>query len=512
MFSNSSPQPEGLRMSFSRRLKETFTSSSPRPHSRLRSELNSQITALSQTLAESIFDRPLPYITPNLDLDGAGYEFISRGNSRDDLSGLSVLPPAAKGSERITTPGPEVHRRLPSRPHSPALFLNCLPTGPPPDTDSAHLSVPSSEVHVNRNVAPPISEALELVPTLLLSPPVQTSITENSTSTVSCEPQGQPSLLPAPTTPQASVRAIIDVVSAVSETEPLQRPVHVMQEYAIRGPTTTLEPQPRRLAPLPLPAIQALLQAANGVAGVVPEVQPRSTPSPLFDRLPPASLIVNVDPPASPTPYSFLPAASHEDADPCLLAPNARLSRCSSKSSLCGSLYPRSSSPQCSITASSGTEDLENDTSFNTMHAQTASRTTLESVPSRLYEKLTFLDPSGGIISGSEISRPPSASSVSRISVKSFKETGWAVLEAGLRTLEKCSGTTPLGLVAAGALQKHIDDISAKQRRNKASRYAEAKDDQEDLVERYRQIEMLFGRLECDAMLSVWSVANEQTA
>ncbi|KAG9086693.1 hypothetical protein FS749_003446 [Ceratobasidium sp. UAMH 11750] len=67
-------------------------------------------------------------------------------------------------------------------------------------------------------------------------------------------------------------------------------------------------------------------------------------------------------------------------------------------------------------------------------------------------------------------------------------------------------------LSLTSALQAEIDHIVKKQKRGVASRFAGATDDQEDLVQRYRRIDMLFTRLTNDATLGAWSITHENLA
>ncbi|KAG8770711.1 hypothetical protein FRC12_004096 [Ceratobasidium sp. 428] len=54
--------------------------------------------------------------------------------------------------------------------------------------------------------------------------------------------------------------------------------------------------------------------------------------------------------------------------------------------------------------------------------------------------------------------------------------------------------------------------ISAKHERTRARAYVEAEQDIDDLVECYRETESLFRRLQCNATLNIWKIANENQA
>ncbi|KAG8791541.1 hypothetical protein FRC12_008913 [Ceratobasidium sp. 428] len=527
---------EGLRRSLSRvgsrvglRLKETF-SPPPRSHSRPRSEINPKIAALRQTFTQISFDQPLASITPGL--GGTGYEFVSRANSPEGLLESSVRPPATEGSEPTTTPRIEAPRRPPNRSHSPAFFLNVLPTDPPPEVQPPQASAGRSEVYI-------------MTPTI---------------------PQSQDSALPPPIQIQAE-----GVPSADTAPEPQQAlgPTLSLPEQAnfTTNPVTTImAPEPRRwrFETSTPNSIYHLVRNSSNMGGMNPPIEAL----PGMDRelvlggpvlAPPT---VSVDPPQSSTPLHFPSITFTEDQESGLLAPTMHPEAHCSVSSLLSSLYHRSPSPsascQHSTVASSTGEAPVADISFDAVHARTISQTTLGSTTSYHHLKST-ITPSAS----NENLRPPS-----RASIRNIKETAWSVLETGLRTLEKCSTTfPPLGLVAAGlvtcvdaiqeserhqkeyndlaenlaqmvkrltkhheelksksltisncalslalSLQQKIDHVKEKQSRPRANRIAEAMEDRDDLVQCYRDIQALFGQLECDAALSAWSITNEQLA
>ncbi|KAG8714943.1 hypothetical protein FRC08_011224 [Ceratobasidium sp. 394] len=352
--------------------------------------------------------------------------------------------------------------------------------------------------------------------------------------------------------------------NSVSDLSATQIPVSQAVGNAV-GSSAVVVPKPRRGAAGAI--VQALVRSSSEAVGALPRAQAGPYQDPISRETSPAPFI-NVHSPQSPSssrPVSYV--SGTETVTPGLLAPEGFLRKRSSESGLKTSLYLYSSSPN--FGCSSSTEDFVDDISSSATHTATASSTSLESRPSsrfRNQSKPSPLDTSGGV-SSTETSRPPSASpSPSRRSIRSLKETAWGGLVAGLKVLDKCTKGCPamneffkaMGscvdtiqesernrkeytelarnlsemvnrlaehhkqgnmtkmsdctLNLTSALQAEIDHIMNKQKRGVVSRIAEATDDREDLVERYRRIEMLFTRLTYDVTLGAWTTTHEHLA